>query len=178
MRPSQERGAQIVGCSTSTEDNAHEDSLQGVNGHLHGRDSCASSRTVLFVDDDPSLLEAHRLMFEFMGYSVFTAESGEEALEVLQSTAVDAVVLDYEMPGMDGEETARQIRKMHGHLPIILSSGFYSLPQRVLEIANASVPKTMRSEVLFDMLEQQLEPISATKGAHEIAIQLDLSIPA
>jgi CheY-like chemotaxis protein len=116
-------------------------------------------------------------MFEFMGYSVLTAESGEEALEVLQSIAVDAVVVDYEMPGMDGEETARQIRKMCRDLPIILSSGFCSLPQHVLETVSASVPKTMRSEVLIDMLER-LQLMPADKGAHEIAMQLDRSIPA
>lgn len=138
----------------------------------------ARSRIVLFVDDEASLLEARRLMFEFMGYSVLTAESGEEALEALRSNAVDAVVLDYQMPGMDGAETAREIRKIRGHIPIILSSGNCSLPQSVLETVDASVQKTTRAEVLFDTLEQQLQRIPTAHGVHELAMQLDRSLPA
>jgi CheY-like chemotaxis protein len=115
-------------------------------------------------------------MFEFMGYSVLTAESGEEALKVLRSNAVDAVVVDYQMPGMDGEETARQIRRMQEHLPIILSSGCL-LPQRVLETVNASVHKTTRPEVLFDMLELQLQLMPTAKGVHDTGTQHSRSIP-
>jgi hypothetical protein len=79
---------------------------------------------------------------------------------------------------MDGEETARQIRKMRGHVPIILSSGSCSLPQRVLETVSASVYKTVRPEVLLDTLEQQLQRIPTAQGVHELAIQLDRSMPA
>jgi CheY-like chemotaxis protein len=177
MSQSQECGAQVLERSRRRDD-ACEDSSREGPGNTHGKDSYASSRTVLFVDDEPDLLEARRLMFEFMGYSVLTAESGEEALEVLRSNAVDAVVVDYQMPGMDGEETARHIRRMCGHLPIILSSGFSSLPQRVLETVSASVHKTMGPEVLLDILEQQLQLMPTAKGAHEIAMRLSRSIPA
>jgi CheY-like chemotaxis protein len=79
---------------------------------------------VLFVDDEPSILEMRRLVFESLGYSVLTAACGEDALEILALYPVDAVVLDYFMPGMDGEETARCIRKVRCDIPIILSSGF------------------------------------------------------
>jgi CheY-like chemotaxis protein len=111
-----------------------------------------------------------------MGYAVLTAQSGEEALKVLRSNAVDAVVVDYQMPGMDGEETARQIRRMQEHLPIILSSGCL-LPQRVLETVSASVHKTARLDVLFDALEQQLQLMPTAKGVHDIATQLSRSVP-
>jgi DNA-binding response OmpR family regulator len=73
-------------------------------------------------------------MFELMGYSVLTAQSGEEALEVIGSNAVDAVVVDYLMPGMDGEETARRIRGMHTNPPIILSSGCRWNPARLMKV--------------------------------------------
>ncbi len=137
----------------------------------------APSRTVLFVDDEPEILEVRRLIFEVMGYSVLTAESGEEALELLRSNAVDAVVVDYLMPGIDGEETARRIRRMRANLPIILSSGCFSVPQRVLETVNASVNKGIRPEMLFDVLEEQLQLMPTAKGVHDIAVQLGRSIP-
>jgi CheY-like chemotaxis protein len=118
------------------------------------------------------MLAARRLMFEFMGYSVLTAESGKEALELLRSKKVDAVVVDYMMPGMDGEETARRIRKIRPNLPIVLSSGCLSVPQRVLDAVDASVNKGVQQEKLFEVLEQQLSRPPMARGAHDIAVQL------
>jgi CheY-like chemotaxis protein len=138
------------------------------SGALHGSESYLRKRTILFVDDEPDMLLARRLMFEFMGYSVLTADSGKEALELLRLNAVDAIVVDYMMPGMDGEETA----------PIILSSGFLSVPQRVLDTVNASVSKSMRQEILFEVLEQQLALLPTARGAHDIAARLGSPTPA
>jgi CheY-like chemotaxis protein len=175
MNRSQECGLQV---SASVERvDQREDSYREVSANTRDKASYAPSRTILFVDDEPSLLEVRRLIFEFMGYSVLTAESGEEALEVLRLHAVDAVVVDYLMPGMDGEETARRIRGMRADLPIILSSGCLSVPQRVLETVNASVNKGMRQELLFDILEQQLQLMPTANGVHDIATQLCRSIP-
>ena len=117
------------------------------------------TKTVLFVDDEASILEMRRLIFESLGYSVLTAISGEEALKVFELHPVDAVVLDYLMPGMDGEETARCIRKLRSDVPIILSSGCLTLPERVLEVATVSIEKAARPEALIEALEQQLHPL-------------------
>jgi CheY-like chemotaxis protein len=174
MNRSQECGLQVSGKRNVAQ---REDFSREGSGNTHDKGSYAPSRTILFVDDEPSLLEVRRLMFEFMGYSVLTAESGEEALEVLRLHAVDAVVVDYLMPGMDGEETARRIRRMRANLPIILSSGCFSVPQRVLETVNASVNKGMRQELLFDVVEQQLQLMPTANGVHDIAKHLSRAIP-
>jgi len=100
-----------------------------------------------------------RLVFEALGYSVLTAISGEEALEIFRLNAVDAVVLDYLMPGMDGEETARCIRKLRSNVPIILSSGCLTVPERVLKIVSTAVEKTAGPEALIEVLKQQLHPL-------------------
>ncbi len=168
MNRSQECGPQVSG-SAKRNGAQREDFSHQASGNAHREESYAPSRTILFVDDEPSILEVRCLIFEAMGYSVLTAESGEEALEVLRLNAVDAVVVDYVMPGMDGEETARRIRRMHADLPIILSSGCFSVPQRVLETVNASVNKGMRAGVLFDTLEQQLQLMRTAKRVHDIA---------
>jgi CheY-like chemotaxis protein len=133
------------------------------SGFAHEKESAAresyrSAKTVLFVDDEPSILSMRRLVFEALGYSVLTATSGEDALQVFPMYPVDAVVLDYLMPGMDGEETARCIRKLCSDIPIILSSGCLAVPERVLEIVNAAVEKAARPEALIDALAQQLNP--------------------
>ena len=136
------------------------------NGLAHERVSEALSRessriakTVLFVDDEPAILSMRRLVFEALGYSVLTAISGEKALEALELHQVDAVVLDYLMPGMDGEETARRIRKLRSDIPIILSSGCLTVPQRVLEVVTVAVEKAGRPEALIEILEQHLHPL-------------------
>ncbi|HEY6271798.1 MAG TPA: response regulator [Terriglobales bacterium] len=147
------------------------------NGTLGASGSHAPQRTVLFVDDEPDMLLARRLMFEFMGYSVFTTESGKEALQLLRVNVVDAVVVDYVMPEMDGEETARRIRKIRPDLPIILSSGCLAVPQRVLDTVNASVHKGARQEMLFETLEQQLA-LPTARGAHDLAVQLGSTVAA
>jgi CheY-like chemotaxis protein len=140
------------------------------NGAL--RNESYTPRTVLFVDDEPDMLLARRLMFEFIGYSVFTAESGEEALELLRSNQVDAVVVDYMMPGMDGEETARRIRKIRPSLPIILASGCLAIPPRLLDTVNASVNKGAPQELLLETLEQQIAILPTARGDHDIAAHL------
>ena len=103
-----------------------------------------------------------RLVFEALGYSVFTAASGEDALEVFAMYPVDAVVLDYLMPGMDGEETALCMRKVRCDIPIILSSGSLAVPERVLQLVSAAVGKTAKPEALIDAVAQQLALCSAS----------------
>ncbi len=117
-----------------------------------------TTKTVLFVDDEISILEMRRLIFESLGYSVLTAISGEEALKTFELQPVDAVVLDYLMPGMDGEETARCIRKLRGAIPIILSSGCLTVPERVLEVVTVAIEKAAGPEALIEVLKRQLHP--------------------
>ena len=115
-----------------------------------------TAKTVLFIDDEDSILEIRRLIFESLGYSVLTAISGEEALKTFELHPVDVVVLDYLMPGMNGEETARCIRKLRSDIPIILSSGCLTLPERVLEVVTVAIEKAAGPEALIEVLEQQL----------------------
>jgi CheY-like chemotaxis protein len=132
----------------------HEEELA-----VRSKERSPTAKSVLFVDDEASILMMRRVVFEALGYSVLTAISGQEALEVFELNPVDAVVLDYMMPGMDGEETARCIRKLRSDIPIILSSGCLTVPERVLEIVNAAVEKAGRPEALIEALEQQLHPL-------------------
>jgi CheY-like chemotaxis protein len=83
---------------------------------------------VLCVDDDQVLLSMTRLALEFAGYEVLTATSGRKALEVFSSQDVDAVVLDYEMPGMNGAEVAREMKRRNPGIPKLMFSGCSTIP--------------------------------------------------
>lgn len=80
--------------------------------------------SVLYVDDESDLLELCKQYLERTGeYAVDTAESAQEALEKVKTTPYDAIVSDYQMPGLDGIEFLTVLRREHPHLPFIIFTG-------------------------------------------------------
>lgn len=69
------------------------------------------SKTILVVDDDAMNLKMAEFMLKQKGYTIEKATSGEECLEKLQLTTYDLVLLDVEMPGMNGIQTLEKIRE-------------------------------------------------------------------
>ena len=124
------------------------------------KNSRVPQRTILFVDDEPAILAVERLLFEGLGYVVLTAGSGEEALSVMQGHSVDAVVLDYLMPTLDGEETARRIRTAHGDIPIVIATGLGFLPEPLMSVVDGSVDKGKGLEELVAVVEKLLYSVN------------------
>ncbi len=111
------------------------------------------AKTVLCVDDHRETLVIRRMLLEVAGYAVMTASSGAEALQLMEQAAVDAVVLDYRMPGMDGGELAARLRQMRPGLPLIMLSGYAAeIPAEVLKLVDAFVIKGQSPSVLLDEL--------------------------
>jgi CheY-like chemotaxis protein len=81
-------------------------------------------RTVLVVDDEAQVRALACETLAMLGYDVLDAESGEEALKVLEATRPDIMLLDYAMPGMSGAELARLARARWPDVPIIFASGY------------------------------------------------------
>ncbi|HIJ78749.1 MAG: response regulator [Desulfobulbaceae bacterium] len=81
---------------------------------------------ILFVDDDLMLLEMGAIMMEKLGYTVTTANNGNNALNLFenQPDLFDIVVTDMTMPGMTGLELAKKILAQRNNIPIILCTGF------------------------------------------------------
>lgn len=82
-------------------------------------------RTLLYVDDDPAILGLAARSLEALGHEALTATSGPAALELVRAhhAELDAVLVDYTMPRMDGEEVARRIKAIDPSIPLILVSG-------------------------------------------------------
>jgi DNA-binding NtrC family response regulator len=82
---------------------------------------------VLLVDDEPDFIAPLTNRLALRKLNVLNASSGEEALATLEANPVDVVVLDVKMPGMDGIEAIRQIKKRHPLVEVIMLTGHASL---------------------------------------------------
>ncbi len=85
----------------------------------HLTPAAAAAAHVLVVDDDPRMLSMMRRVLEVDGYAVTVAPDGDEALYVLRSEPIDLLILDVMMPGRDGFEVCRTVRRESG-LPILM----------------------------------------------------------
>ena len=77
---------------------------------------------ILVVDDDRNTRLLLRAVLQAENYTVFTAENGEDALQVMDREHIDLVVLDVMMPKMDGYEFTRILRQTDNNLPILMVS--------------------------------------------------------
>ena len=83
-----------------------------------------AKRKILIVDDEPDFLEVMRTRLEDDDYEVTTVASGEEALNYVKNDKPDAVLLDILMPGIDGLEVLKKIRKIDDSLPVYMITAF------------------------------------------------------
>ena len=80
-----------------------------------------AANKVLLVDDDPSIIEVLKLYFEKEGYQVVTCMQGDKAFAVFNTSKPDIIILDLMLPGTDGNDICREIRKT-SDVPIIMLS--------------------------------------------------------
>lgn len=78
---------------------------------------------ILVVDDDPSVAEVIAEAIRSRGHEALVALDGTEALDILESTAVEGVFLDLVMPGLGGLAVLTRIRARHATLPVVILSG-------------------------------------------------------
>jgi DNA-binding response OmpR family regulator len=81
-----------------------------------------NGRSVLIVEDDPSIALGLRMNLESEGYEVMSAEDGEKALDVVRSDAPELIILDVMLPKMNGFEVLRTLRREGHTMPIIILS--------------------------------------------------------
>jgi CheY-like chemotaxis protein len=119
------------------------------------------SHLVLCVDDELIGLKVRKLLLERAGYRVLTAPSGLEGLEIFQAEPVEAVVLDYSMPGMHGGEVASRMRQTKPEVPILLLSAYIGLPAEVISLVDLYMTKGEGVPILLGKLESLFQPVHA-----------------
>ena len=106
---------------------------------------------LLFVDDDFLIGLSTDSLLEDLGHEVLRASSGADALKLLQGDgAVDLMITDYAMPGMNGLQLAEEARKLRPGLPILLATGYADLPAR----ATSDLPRLNKPYHQKELAEQ------------------------
>ena len=85
---------------------------------------------VLLVDDDPHIQKTNEAYLKKQGYHICTANNGANALKIASSAALDAIVLDVDMPGIDGVTVCRRVREV-SNVPIIFLSAYAKTDDRI-----------------------------------------------
>lgn len=91
----------------------------------------ATTATLLLVDDEANILSSLRRLFRPEGYRLLTAESGDEALELIAAEPVDLVVSDMRMPGMNGAQLLARIREAWPETVRILLTGYADIASTI-----------------------------------------------
>jgi len=83
--------------------------------------------TILCIDDEPLILELRCKLLEKAGYRVLVASSPAEGIRLFATERIDAVVLDFWMPGLRGIAVAEKLRSMSRRVPIVMLSGYHPI---------------------------------------------------
>jgi CheY-like chemotaxis protein len=125
-----------------------------------------SQKLILCIDDDPAILSYEKALLERSGYSVTTAASAREGLVLVTRCKFDAVLLDYEMPGMNGCNVAFEIRRVRPELAVILLSGS-EVPTYALALVDAFIPKLEANRALLPTIAALCNGTRYLKQKHE-----------
>ncbi len=112
--------------------------------------------TILCIDDHWTRLIGRKTLLEMNGYRVLETTNADEGLKLFRTSAVDAVVLDYQMPGLNGDVVAARMKRMKPHVPILLLSLYGPLPDNKLESVDVFLLISQEPKFLLSSLQQLL----------------------
>lgn len=123
-------------------------------------EACAN-RKILVIEDDLALLDLVRHVLERQGCKVFRADNGADGVRLNAEQNPDLIVLDLRMPGMDGIETLRRIRKDDEEVLVVILTGHGS-PESIRDAADLNVTeylsKPFENRDLVSIIAKALVP--------------------
>lgn len=116
-----------------------------------------NKKCVLVVDDEMAILRFIGISLKASGYKVICANSGQEALTMVEQEKPDIVVLDVFMPGMNGFEVLEKIRQTTVKVPVLVSSARASIAERAMSLgANGFIAKPFTPDYLIKKIQALL----------------------
>ena len=114
-------------------------------------------KVLLCIDDELNGLLIRRMLLESQGYEVLIATSVQQGLTLFEHEQVDAVVLDYYMPVMDGGHLAEELKKLRPGVPIVMLSAFITLPDEAVSHTDAYIIKGEAPVKLLNTIDTLLK---------------------
>jgi len=118
-------------------------------------------KTILFVDDEQNIIDGLRRMLRPLRHEwrVALANSGPEALEILEKADFDVIVSDMRMPGMDGAQLLTLVKERHPDIVRIILSGFTEIGQamRAIGVAHQFLSKPCSPEILKAIIQRAVD---------------------
>ena len=121
---------------------------------------------ILCVDDETTGLSVRKMILESQGYRVATAENGPDGLAIFSAEPIDLVVLDYKMPGMNGDIVAERMKQLKPSIPILMLSAYVDLPSETLALVDQYLTK---GDGPLVMLKAVAELLTRTRMAKAIS---------
>jgi two-component system response regulator MprA len=133
------------------------------------------TQEILVVDDDPAVLAGLERTLVFEGYGVRTAADGAAALAAVAASPPDAVVLDLQMPRVDGLEVCRRLRARGCRIPILVLTARDATPDRVTGLgagADDYLPKPFALEELLARIRSLLRRTARAATARDEVLRV------
>jgi len=130
-----------------------------------------NKQSVLFVDDEQNVLKSLRRLLHDEPWDLFSAESGEKGLDILDKEKIDLVISDVRMPVMDGIEFLKRVKQRHPHVVRIFLSGYADHKAVVQALAEGSaqqlLPKPWKDEELREVIRGALKQAEELQKKNE-----------
>jgi len=120
------------------------------------------SEKVLLVDDEKEYLEIMSERMQARDMDVTTATSARQALEIIEKESFDAIILDFQMPGMDGMDALKAIKAKKPELQIILLTG-YATVEKSVEAMKIGATDFIEKPADLEVLAEKIKKAKAKK---------------
>lgn len=117
---------------------------------------------VLLVDDETEFLEIMSERMRNRGMNVTTTDSADKALTILEKETFDAIVMDFQMPGMDGIKALKTIKNLKPELQIILLTG-YATVEKTVEAMKIGAADFLEKPADIEILTEKIKKAKAEK---------------
>lgn len=117
---------------------------------------------VLLVDDEEDFLEVMATRMEARGIKTSTATSAQTAMDMLRKESFDAIVMDFQMPEMDGMEALSSIKENNPELQIILLTGYATI-EKTVEAMKMGASDLMEKPADIEVLAEKIKAAKAEK---------------
>jgi DNA-binding NtrC family response regulator len=122
---------------------------------------------LLIVDDENRFLETSKKLLSKKGYDAITATSGEEALAALSAHPVHVVILDVKMPGMDGNQTLKEIKRRYPLVEVIMLTGHATVESAIDGLKAGAADYLMKPADINELVTKAEEAFSRRRQIEE-----------